>query len=301
MNVQQVLAFLRDMLAFQLFSIGGTPVTTSTLLFAGGLFLGTLWMSFILRKAVGHWTARRGVNDEGAVATAQRLIHYVVLIMGIGLVLELVGVDLTTLFAAGAIVAVGLGFAMQNIVQNFVSGVILLVERTITPTDVLEVEGTVVKVTRMGIRATVARTRDEEELIVPNSALVQSTVKNYTLEDGSFRIRTRVGVAYSSDLDQVQATLLSTATALEGRLSKFAPIVLLIEFGNSSIVFETSVWIADPWGEQGVRSRLNMAIWRALKREGITIAFPQLDVHLDPGSVAPLDPGVTAPSEPTST
>ncbi len=283
MNVQRFVSALGDILAFQLLAISGTSVTVSTLLFAAGLFLGTLWVSRLIRRAVGHWTRRRGVGDEGAIETVQRLIHYVILIVGLGLVLEMIGIDLTTLFAAGAIVAVGLGFAMQNIVQNFVSGVILLIERTITPTDILEVEGTVVRVTSMGIRATVARTRDEEELIVPNSALVQSTVKNYTLRDASFRIRTRVGVAYHSDLDHVQSTLLATAEALEMRSTRFDPVVLLVEFGNSSIVFETSIWISDPWREQSARSALNMEIWRALKREGITIAFPQLDVHLDPG------------------
>ena len=196
MNVQRFVYALGDILAFQLLAISGTSVTVSTLLFAAGLFLGTLWVSRLIRRAVGHWTRQRGVGDEGAIETVQRLIHYVILIVGLGLVLEMIGIDLTTLFAAGAIVAVGLGLAMQNIVQNFVSGVILLIERTITPTDILEVEGTVVRVTSMGIRATVARTRDEEELIVPNSALVQSTAKNYTLRDASFRIRTRVGVAY---------------------------------------------------------------------------------------------------------
>ena len=283
MNVQRFVSALGDILAFQLLAISGTSVTVSTLLFAAGLFLGTLWVSRLIRRAVGHWTRRRGVGDEGAIETVQRLIHYVILIVGLGLVLEMIGIDLTTLFAAGAIVAVGLGLAMQNIVQNFVSGVILLIERTITPTDILEVEGTVVRVTSMGIRATVARTRDEEELIVPNSALVQSTVKNYTLRDASFRIRTHVGVAYHSDLDHVQSTLLATAEALEMRSTRFDPVVLLVEFGNSSIVFETSIWISDPWREQSARSALNMEIWRALKREGITIAFPQLDVHLDPG------------------
>ena len=283
MNVQRFVSALGDILAFQLLAISGTSVTVSTLLFAAGLFLGTLWVSRLIRRAVGHWTRRRGVGDEGAIETVQRLIHYVILIVGLGLVLEMIGIDLTTLFAAGAIVAVGLGFAMQNIVQNFVSGVILLIERTITPTDILEVEGTVVRVTSMGIRATVARTRDEEELIVPNSALVQSTVKNYTLRDASFRIRTCVGVAYHSDLDHVQSTLLATAEALEMRSTRFDPVVLLVEFWNSSIVFETSIWISDPWREQSARSALNMEIWRALKREGITIAFPQLDVHLDPG------------------
>jgi potassium-dependent mechanosensitive channel len=116
------------------------------------------------------------------------------------------GLDLK-LFAAGAVFAVGLGFAMQNIVQNFVSGVILMVERTIKPDDVLEVEGDIVRVQKMRIRATMVRTRNEEELIIPNSTLVQGAVKNYTLTDSRFLLGTVVGVTYGSDMQLVREVL----------------------------------------------------------------------------------------------
>ena len=114
---------------------------------------------------------------------------------------------LEALFAAGAVFAIGLGFAMQNIVQNFVSGVILLAERTIKPGDVLQVDGRFVKVRHMGIRSTICRTLDEEEIIVPNATIVQSTVTNYTLQDSLFRLRCTVGVVYGSDMVLVKNTL----------------------------------------------------------------------------------------------
>ena len=282
-NLQQILALLRRVLGFELFAVAGVPVSVWNVLMASGLLIGTFWVSRLIQRAVRLAMNKRRVVDEGAVATAQRLLHYLVVIIGAGMALEMVGFDLTALFAAGAVVAVAFGFAMQNISQNFVSGVILLVERTITSQDTLEVDGTIVRVSKMGIRATVARTRDEEELIVPNSVLVQSTVKNYTLEDESYRIRAKVGVSYHSDVELVRRTLLQAAEALEGRSKKFAPVVHLREFGDSSVLFETSVWIANPWNEQLARSNLHFAIWHALKREGITIAFPQLDLHLDSG------------------
>ena len=283
MNFQEAIEFLRGILGFDLFTIAGVPVSVWNVLIASGMLLATFWVSRLVQRTVRLAMTRRGVADEGAVATSQRLIHYVVVIIGTGMALELVGFDLTALFAAGAVVAVAFGFAMQNITQNFVSGVILLVERSITSRDILEVDGKIVRVSKMGIRATVARTLDEEDLIVPNSVLVQSTVKNYTLEDDSYRVRARVGVSYRSDVQQVRETLLKAAEELEGRSQRFAPVVLLLEFGDSSVVFETSVWIADPWKAQRARSSLHFAIWHALKREGITIAFPQLDLHLDPG------------------
>ncbi len=117
------------------------------------------------------------------------------------------GIRLDALFAAGAVFAVGFGFAMQNIAQNFVSGVILLFERTIKPGDVIEVGGQIVKVQQMSIRATIVRTLDEEDVIVPNSSLVQSNVKNFTLEDNIYRVRVTVGVSYSSDVPKVKAAL----------------------------------------------------------------------------------------------
>ncbi len=173
------------------------------------------------------------------------------------------------------------GFAMQNILQNFVSGVILLAERSITESDVLEVDGRVVRVVRMGTRATVARTRDEEEIIIPNSSLVQSSVTNYTLGDSLYRVRAKVGVAYATDLEHATKVLLEAGASIPNRVLEKDPIVLLLEFGSSSIDFELSIWAVDPWAARVTRSDLNMAIWRHLKEAGITIAFPQLDVHFD--------------------
>jgi small-conductance mechanosensitive channel len=171
---------------------------------------------------------------------------------------------------------------MQNIAQNFVSGVILLLERSIKPGDVLKVEDRFVKVMRMGIRATIARTLDEEEIIVPNSAIVQSTVTNYTLRDSLYRLRCQVGVIYGSDMGLVRRTLEGVAQHVEWRNNTMEPVILLTDFGSSSVDFEISVWIDDPWNVRRARSKLNEAIWWALKDAGVIIAFPQLDVHLDP-------------------
>ena len=224
---------------------------------------------------------RRGVVDEGVVDVTNKLLHYVALFVGFGIALRLVGFDLSTLFAAGAIFAVGIGFAMQNIAQNFVSGVILLLEQSIEPGDVLEVEGRFVKVREMWIRSTVARTLDDEEIIIPNATIVQSTVKNYTLKDSIYRLRAKVGVIYGSDMALVKKTLEEVGASMKWRNRTKDPLVLMIEFGDSAVVFEVSVWIDDPWVQRRAFSDLNEAIWWAFKEKGIVIAFPQLDVHLD--------------------
>jgi small-conductance mechanosensitive channel len=153
-------------------------------------------------------------------------------------------------------------------------------ERSISERHVLEVDGQMVKVEHLGIRSTVARTLDDEQLIIPNSTLVQSTVTNYTLAETQVRIRTKVGVAYASDVDSVFEVLANSAETVRGRVTAKAPVVLLAEFGDSSIVFEVSIWIPNPWELRSMRSRLNHVIWRGLKDAGLTIAFPQLDLHV---------------------
>jgi small-conductance mechanosensitive channel len=273
---------VQEVLEWQLFTLSGTPITVGTLLMAALLILVSYAISRVVQQVISSTFERQQVEDRGTLHVARRLVHYLIMLVGIGVALDTVGIQLTALFAAGAIFAVGIGFAMQNIAQNFVSGVILLIERTIKPGDVLEVEKTVVRVVQMGIRATLARTRDDEDLIIPNSVLVQSTVKNYTLRDSLYRLRVPVGVVYSSDMALVFKTLKAVADRQEWRRSEKEPLVMLTTFGNSSVDFEVSVWINDPWSARQAISKLHDAIWWALKDVGVTIAFPQLDVHFDP-------------------
>jgi small-conductance mechanosensitive channel len=264
-----------------LFDLAATPITVATLLTFLIIVVMTLVVSKILERATVSALRIRRVRDEGTLGVAQRLVHYAVLVIGISVALQTIGINLNALFAAGALFAVALGFAMQNITQNFVSGVILLVERSIKPGDVLRVEGRLVKVVRMGIRATVSRTLDDEEIILPNSVLVQNSVTNHTLKDRLYRLRATVGVVYWSDMAKVKETLEQVASNISWRVPSVDPRVLLRQFGNSSVDFEVSVWTDEPWRCQRRLSDLHEAIWFALKDAGITIAFPQIDVHFD--------------------
>ena len=264
-----------------LFNLAGTPVTAATLVVFGVIIVLTFLVSRLIQKAVARALRMRKVKDEGTIEVARRLLHYLVVAVGLGIGLQTIGINLSALFAAGAVFAIGLGFAMQNIMQNFVSGVILLTERTIKPGDVLQVDQRFVRVQNMGIRATIARTLDEEEIIIPNSAIVQGNVTNYTLKDSLYRLRCTVGVVYSADMRAVRKVLEKTARDASWRIKDKEPVILLVEFGSSSVDWEVSVWIDDPWNVRRAKSALNESIWWALKEAGITIAFPQLDVHFD--------------------
>jgi len=232
---------------------------------------------------------QRGGRPDIA-GTISGLVYYSTLVLGVGLALWAAGIDLGALFAAGAIFAVGIGFAMQGIAQNFVAGVILVFERTIKPGDLLRVEGQLVKVFEMGIRACIAQTRDGEDLIIPNSVLLQTTVTNFTLRETTYRARIPVGVTYGSDMDLVQRTLFAAAREVMGRwcTDQREPVVQLIRFGNSSVDWDVGIWIDDPWELRVASSELHLAVWNAFQQAGIVIAFPQLDLHLDAGVTEPL-------------
>lgn len=271
-----------EIIDFPLLKIGGTEVSAATLVVFLLLIVLTLLASRLAQRAVRRLFQARGSSDEGTLGVASRLIHYLVVFLGFGVALHTLGINLTGLFAAGALFAVGIGFAMQNLAANFVSGVILLLERAIKPGDIVEVDGEFLRVRDMGIRSTVARTLDDEDLIIPNSQLVQSTVKNYTFKDPLYRVRVAVGVTYSSDLREVEAILEGVAGEMGWGSRERQPRVLLTGFGSSSVDFEVSVWTEDPWSSRTQSSELHLAIWWAFQNKGVVIAFPQIDLHLDP-------------------
>jgi potassium efflux system protein len=265
-----------------LFTLGNNPITLSTLILTVLLLALAVWGSSLMRRGVQRTLVRRGGRADVA-GTISGLVYYSTLVMGVGLALWAAGIDLGALFAAGAIFAVGIGFAMQGIAQNFVAGVILVFERTIKPGDLLRVEGQLVKVIEMGIRACIAQTRDGEDLIIPNSVLLQTTVTNFTLRETTYRVRIPVGVTYGSDMSLVQKILFAAAREVMARwcTAEREPVVQLTRFGNSSVDWDVGIWIDDPWELRVASSELHLTVWDACKQAGIVIAFPQLDLHLD--------------------
>jgi len=273
---------LAEIYSKPLFTLSGTEVTLLSVIIFFLVISFAIALSFFLQRALKKALAHRFAKQKGTLAAILRLVHYSIIIIGFGIGLQTIGINISALFAAGAVFAIAIGFAMQNIVQNFVSGIILLIERTIKPGDILEIEGTVVKVMDMGIRTTVVRTWREEDLIMPNSIFAQATVKNYTLNDNEFRLGIEVGVAYESDMKKVIAVLEETARNIPWRLPEPAPRVLLQDFGDSAVIFGVYLNVDEPWKQRVYMSDLRKAVWFAFKEAGITIAFHQVDIHFDP-------------------
>jgi small-conductance mechanosensitive channel len=272
---------LRKLGGLELVHLGSLKVTLSSALLFSGALAFAWWGSQLAERGFKRAFAARGVKDDGGITVTGRLVHHATMALGIGVALELLGFDLSALFAAGAIFAVGLGFAMQNIVENFVSGIILLMERSIKPSDVLHLNGEDVMVKQLGVRSTVVLTRDDEDVIVPNATIVQAMVKNYNYADSIVRVRAPIGVSYKSDMALVERVLQEVGDASPHRHGSRAAVVMLRSFGASSVDWEVSIWIDQPWRRPTALSDLNKALWFALLANKIEIPFPQLDLHVD--------------------
>lgn len=282
MTFQEVMTEIKEFLAKPLYTMGETEGTVGTALVVALMIVATIWVASLVGKAVQSAFKRAGTQDLDSVLPYIRAVKIFVLFIGFGVAFNTLGFELTAVFAAGGLFAVAIGFAMKNIAENFVSGLIMRMEKSIKRGDILEVEQQVVTIKDVGVRYTLARNRDDEDLMIPNSILVQSMVTNRTLRDHLYRLRAPVGVVYSSDMKQVRDVLESVADAIPWRSRRKEPIVVMRTFGSSSVDFEVSVWIEDAFNIGLYISDLNEAIWWSLKDAGIVIAFPQLDVHFDP-------------------
>jgi potassium efflux system protein len=186
---------------------------------------------------------------------------------------------------------VGVGFGLQNIVNNFVSGLILQFERPIHIGDVLDIDGTTGKVTRIGIRSSTVKTFQGAEVIIPNANFISSKVINWTLSESLRRVELPVGVAYGTDPKLVTRLLEQAATAHESVLTSPAPMVLFKDFAESSLSFELQFWVMQESNGTKVKSEVGLAIMQLLDHAGIEIPFPQRDLRLrsvDPTAAATL-------------
>ncbi len=275
--------------------LGDTSITGASIIAAALVFLACMALSLLIRRAIRIAAKDRVDPNKGTLGVVTRMIHYSLVIVGFVAAMQTLGINLGVLFGAGAIFAVGLAFAMQSIAQNFVAGVILLAERAIKPGDILAVDGKIVEVQDMGIRATIVTATNGERLVVPNSTLIQNTVTNYTLKDPMYRIDVIVGVGYDADTDAAKAVLMSVVENLAAEWkSPRPPEVLMTDFADSSIVYTVSVWTGNPWNVRRQRAEMREHVWKALGAAGVVIPFKQIDLHVistpkaDPGAAAGL-------------
>ncbi len=241
------------------------------------LWIGFLWLAqSILYELITQRSNAEADMVEGLLTSSR----YILIILGIILLLSHLGFNTATLAAITGGLSLGIGFGLQEIMGNFISGILLFLEGALKPGDIVEVDGEMAVVKRLSIRATTVQTFNHVEKIVPNHNFLASSVTTYTGSDRLIRCLIPIGVSYKSRPELVTETLLKVAKEHPSVLKKPKPVVFLIGFGESSIDFELSVWINNPINQKVIISELNQGIWQSFEQHKIEIPFPQRDLHI---------------------
>jgi len=248
--------------------------------------LGLLIGGYFVSRLVGYILGRRLANTAlraDVIHVLKRIVFFSILLLVVMTALSLLGIPLTAFaFATGAI-AIGVGFGAQNIINNFISGWILMAERPIRIGDYIEIDAWQGTVESVGNRSTRIRRTDGVHLLVPNSLLLERTVVNWTLVDQQIRTTVRVGVEYGSPVQQVSELILQAVEGQGQVKNSPSPNVVFEDFGDNSLVFDAYFW-CDVTGEKllrEIRSDIRFRICDLFEEHGIVVAFPQRDVHLD--------------------
>ena len=246
-----------------------------------GLFL--FFVATQLAKKMDKWVQRLLKDtdiDSGLKQSIGRFARYVVLMIGVLVTLQTIGIDLSSLAAIGAMLTVGIGFGLQNITQNFISGLIILFERPIKQGDVVKVGDISGRVVEIGARSTLIHTRDDVAIIVPNSQFISEQVVNESFSGERIRLHLNLGVSYGTDVEVVRKELIALAKSHSLVLDVPGPDVLFKDFGESSLNFELLVWVKNLWVDEIIKSELRFLIDKKFREIGIEIPFPQRDLHV---------------------
>ena len=267
-------------LNYPLIRLGDATLTILVVLKVIFWVFAVLVANVLIRRFLLKRLLARTHFDAGLRFAITRIFGYTFVTLGFYVALVVNGVDLSSLAVVAGALGIGVGFGLQNLVANFVSGLVLLAERPVAVGDRIEVAGVAGRVTKISIRSTVVLTNDNISIIVPNSDLTSHPITNWSHGDPRVRVRLPVGVAYGTDVERLRATLLAVADEDSHVLKAPAPAVYFDGFGDSALNFELAVWTQEMiHSPRRFRSNLNFAIDRKLREAGIEIPFPQRVVH----------------------
>jgi small-conductance mechanosensitive channel len=248
-----------------------------------------IWIARIIRRILVERIFPRTHVELGTAHAVGNLLFYALVTLGLMVGLQTSGIDLSTLTVLFGAIGVGIGFGLQTIASNFVSGLIILFEQPIRVGDRIQVGDLDGRVIRIRARATEIRTNDDISVFVPNLDFISKQVVNWSHGGDKIRIPVPVGVSYGSDVEKVRAALLEAAAGVEAALQDPAPVVRFKGFGDSSLDFEVLGWTSELFhAPREFVSRMNFSIHASLKRHGIEIPFPQRDLHLRSAIPLPL-------------
>ncbi len=279
---------LQEFINYEILNIKGFILTPANILQVVVILVSTwtlLWFThkFIKRRFI------TSVYDVGRGEALYQIVRYVVWILSVALMLDSIGVEITLLLAGSAALLVGLGFGIQQIFNDVVSGVLLLFEGTVSVGDIVEIEHIVGKVQKIALRTSIIQTRDHISIIVPNSKLVSDNVINWTHNRSQTRFNISVGVAYGSDVKLVMRLLEEAAISQKEVANTPKPNARFIDFGDSALMFDILFWSDKMFEIEFIKSAIRVEIDSQFRQHGVVIPFPQRDLHLKSVTTLPVN------------
>lgn len=280
-SILRFFSTIQSALDIPIFRLGEFTVSLWTVVYLSVSIALLIYASGKMKGWLANTALRKSTLDVSARQSVGTIVRYVVVVLGLLVIVQTAGIDLTTLNVLAGAIGIGIGFGLQNIASNFISGLIILFERPIKIGDRIEVGNVEGDVVAINARSTTVVTNDNIAIIVPNSKFVSEDVINWAYTDRIVRFRVPVGVSYGSDPRAVEQLLLEVANSNTDVLPDPPPVVRFMKFGDSSLEFELRVWSTTLLHKKGkLISDLNFAIFETFRNAGIEIPFPQRDLHL---------------------
>jgi len=277
---------VQNVINYPLIDLGGNSLTLNSIVKLLLVMTLVVVVERYLRRALRRRVLARTRLEPDLQYAVSRFVGYCFIAVGFFFAFRVIHLDLSSLAVIVGGLGIGIGFGLQNIISNFVSGLIILAERPIAIGHRVEVGGVAGQVAKISLRSTIVVTNDNITIIVPNSDFITNPVTNWSYGDPKVRLRLPVGVAYGSDVEKLRRVLLEVAAENPAVLKDPAPMVRFLEFGDSSLNFELAVWTIDmAHRPTRFRSDLYFAIERKLRENNIEIPFPQRDLHLRSGKL----------------
>ncbi|HOP43539.1 MAG: mechanosensitive ion channel [Flavobacteriales bacterium] len=277
--MREQLKGLSDFFELRILKLGKIDLSIGSLVEMAIYLTITIVLLKVLQRVIMHAGPKKTI-DAGRRKAIYNLVKYVVWVLAIMAMLDSVGVKITFLLAGATALLVGLGFGIQQIFNDIVSGVVIQIEGTISVGDVIEVEGLVGRVLEIHLRTSLIRTRDDIMIIVPNSRFVNDKVINWSTMERNTRFHVTVGVAYGSDVQLVTRVLLKCMREQTGISDHPAPFVRFNDFGDSALLFQAHFWSQQSFEIEHIKSELRYLIDKGFREHGIQIPFPQRDLHV---------------------
>ncbi|MGB5819730.1 MAG: mechanosensitive ion channel domain-containing protein [Saonia sp.] len=276
-KLRSIFTAIKDFLSYKIYDSEDTHIAISTLLI---IIISIIVITYTLKLIRRLVTAKLPEEDKNKFESIFGFLKYLFYILVIVTILHSSGVNLTVLLTASAALFVGLGFALQYLFQDIISGILIIMDQSLHVGDIIEVESKVGRVFEIRLRTTRALTRDDKVIVIPNHKFLTDSIYNYTQNHKTTREDIKVGVAYGSDVNLVTKILEEVAQSQKSVLKNPKPFVLFLDFGDSALMFSLNYYVSDSFADPKIKSKMRYAIDAKFREHKVTIPFPQRDVHL---------------------